>query len=176
MWAGWVKGGHPNSAPTRLGGPFGPNDKTVICPSWRFHLVLVECPKLNPLVSGHHRNIMKIKLIIPSLLVAGLFLGCASEKGDHEETQAQLMSEAKVTRADAERTALAKVPGGTIKEGSLEREKGKLIWSFDIASPGTADLTEVAVDALTGEIAGVEQETAKEEAKENKKEQEKEAK
>ena len=53
-------------------------------------------------------------------------------------------------------TALAKAPGGTVKEGELEKEKGKLIWSFDIATPDTRDITEVNVDAITGQVVSVE--------------------
>jgi hypothetical protein len=102
------------------------------------------------------------------LLIAGL-VGCATEK----ESEANLQAQARVTKADAERIALAKVPGGTIKEGELEKEKGKLIWSFDIATPGTPNITEVAVDAITGEVLSIEKETPKQEAGEKKDEKEK---
>lgn len=120
---------------------------------------------------------MKIQNIIYSVIavaVVGLFAGCETEKGDSKEakegkeSQAKLMVEAKVSQADAERTALAKAPGGTIKEGGLEREKGKLIWSFDIATPGTKDITEVAVDAITGEVLAVDKETPGQEEGEKK--------
>ncbi len=50
-------------------------------------------------------------------------------------------------------------PGGTIRESELEHEHGKLVWSFDIATPWTTDITEVQVDAVTGEIVSVETET-----------------
>lgn len=115
--------------------------------------------------------IMKLRNIacsmVGSVLVVALFVGCASEKGEKEEA-AKLEAQAKVSRVDAEKTALARVPNGTIKEGEIEKEKGKLIWSFDIATPGTKDITEVNVDAMTGEVVGVEKETAKEEAKEKR--------
>src|SRR6267143_713974 len=104
-------------------------------------------------------------MMLLCLLSAGL-VGCATE----EKKEAKLQAEAKVTRADAEKTALSKAPGGTIKEGELEKEKGKLIWSFDITTPGTSDITEVHVDATTGQIASVEKETAADEAKEKDKE------
>lgn len=92
--------------------------------------------------------------------------GCATE----EKREAKLQAQAKVSREDAEKTALAKVPNGAIKEGELEKEKGKLIWSFDISTPGTSDIKEVQVDAITGQIVSIETETAKAEAKEKKKE------
>ncbi len=102
-----------------------------------------------------------------ALVAAGL-VGCTTEK----EQEAKLESKAKITRTDAERIALAKVPGGTIKEGGIEKEKGKVIWSFDIATPGTQDITEVAVDAMTGDVVAIDKETPKEEAKEKKGEKE----
>lgn len=108
------------------------------------------------------------------MTVAGLLLGgfgCATEEEEHE---GKLAGQARVSRTDAEKTALARVPGGTIKEGGIEKEKGKLIWSFDIATAGTKDITEVQVDALTGEIVAVDKETPADEAKEKKKEKEKE--
>jgi hypothetical protein len=111
---------------------------------------------------------MKINYIICSLLAAGLvagMAGCATEKGK-EAKEAKLQAQAKITRAEAEKIALAKAPGGTIKEGEIEKEKGKLIWSFDITTPGTKDITEVNVDAMTGEVVAVDTETPGAEAKE----------
>src|SRR5437763_198886 len=87
------------------------------------------------------RNSMKIKSIIGVALVAGLAAGCMTEKHQSKEgkeaKQAKLMAKAKVSKEDAEKTALAQVPNGMVKEAELEKEKGKLIWSFDIATPGS---------------------------------------
>ena len=114
---------------------------------------------------------MKIKMIVGSALAAGLLAGCAWEKCERSEksgeaTQAKLMAEAKVSKETAQASALAKVPGGTVKEGELEKEKGKLIWSFDITIPDSKDIKEVAVDAITGEVIAVETETPADQAKE----------
>ena len=114
---------------------------------------------------------MKLKALLfltVSVVLLGLLAGCASV-----ESQANLQAQAKISRADAERTALARVPGGTIKEGGLEKEKGKLIWSFDIAKPGDKNITEIQVDALTGAIVSEEIETPEKEAKEKKEKEEK---
>lgn len=119
--------------------------------------------------------IMKINTIICSALavgLVGLFGGCASERGEGKASAAQLAAAAKVSKADAERIALARVPGGTIKEGELEKEKGRVIWSFDIATPGTREITEVQVDAMTGEVVGVDKESPADEAKEKQGEKE----
>lgn len=111
---------------------------------------------------------MKLNQIIGLMAVTGIVAcglsGCATE----EKKEAKLQAEAKISRADAEKAALAKVPGGTIKEGELEKEKGKLIWSFDISTPGTTDIKEVQVDAITGAVVSVETETASAEAREKK--------
>lgn len=109
---------------------------------------------------------MKAKATLFVVLSALVLMlgGCATGK----ENDAKLQSQAKVSRSDAEKVALAKVPGGTIKEAELEKEKGRLIWSFDISTHGTADITEVNVDAITGELVGVEKETPTQQAKEKK--------
>ena len=113
---------------------------------------------------------MTIKNITRSILTLGLLVGgltaCTTEKEGGNE--AKLEAEAKVSKAEAQKTALARVPNGTIKESGLEKEKGKLIWSFDIATPGTKDITEVAVDAITGAVIAVDKETPGDEAKEKK--------
>jgi uncharacterized membrane protein YkoI len=108
---------------------------------------------------------MKNKITIISLaavIVALGVTGCESEK----QEQAELQSQAKISKEQAQQTALAKAPGGTIKEGELEKEKGKLIWSFDIATPDSKNTTEVNVDAITGDIVSVETETPEQAAKE----------
>jgi uncharacterized membrane protein YkoI len=84
-----------------------------------------------------------------------------------DPSETQLIKQAKVTKAQAERAALARVPQGTIKSGEIEREHGKLIWSFDIAKRGTKNITEVQVDAMTGKIASVQVETPKDQAEES---------
>ena len=100
---------------------------------------------------------MKTTIAITALALA--FAGCASN-------ESQLASRAKITRTKAEATALKKAPGGTVKEAELEEEHGKLVWSFDIARPGTRNLTEVHVDAITGKVIATEIETPEHEAAE----------
>ena len=83
-----------------------------------------------------------------------------------QPSEAQLIEETKVTKSQAEKTALTKVPDGIIKSAELEKEHGLLIWSFDIAKPGTKNIAEVQVDAKTGKIASVQIETPKDQATE----------
>ena len=111
---------------------------------------------------------MKTKQLLSSLLLAGTIAGLVPGCASHQETQAKLQAQAKISRVDAEKTALTKAPGGTIQEGELEMEHGKLVWSFDIATPGSKDITEVHVDALTGAVLSVEKETPADQEKEKK--------
>lgn len=58
-----------------------------------------------------------------------------------------------------------------MKESELEKEHGKR--SFDIATPGTSDITEVQVDAVTGEVVSVEKETVAQQQAETKQDKKK---
>ena len=104
-----------------------------------------------------------------AIRIATLGLACAvSNVFAAEAPNAALMSEAKITEAQAKSTALAKVPNGTVKSSELEREKGKLVWSFDISQPSAKGVTEIQVDAITGKIVSLKTETPAQEAKEAK--------
>jgi uncharacterized membrane protein YkoI len=102
------------------------------------------------------------------LILCGL-TACATA-GEGEASQANLEAKAKITKVDAETTALAKAPGGTVKEAELEKEDGVLVWSIDITTPGSKDITEVLVDAKTGKVISTETESAEAEQKEAKNE------
>src|SRR5690348_3925091 len=99
---------------------------------------------------------MKIKYLIGITLTAVALAGCETEGHNKEAKQAKWMAEAKVSQADAQATALAQVSNGTVKESELEKEHGKLIWSFDIATAGTKDITEVNIDAMNGTVVSKE--------------------
>ena len=83
------------------------------------------------LKSGHSTLSLILVAEIGLSLAVG---GCASQES--------LKSEAKISREAAMQTARAKVPKGKIKSSELEKEHGKLIWSFDISMPGSANITE----------------------------------
>lgn len=116
---------------------------------------------------------MNTKHLLSLLSVAAaivLAFGCVTHK-----TQADLKAKAKISQAQAQQTALAEAPAGsTVKECELEEEHGKLVWSFDLATPGTEDITEILVDALSGKINAIEKETpAQQESERRAKKQEK---
>lgn len=83
-----------------------------------------------------------------------------------EAIPSKLQAEAKVSEAVATATALARVPNGTVSSTELEKEHGRLIWSFDITKPGTKNITEVHVDAKSGKVLSRKTESARTEAKE----------
>jgi Peptidase propeptide and YPEB domain len=100
--------------------------------------------------------------ILVGILLALLSLP-AWAGGQSKSSQAALSKEAKVTMEQAQKTALAK-EAGKIKSKELEREKGRLIYSFDIK---TADgIHEVNIDAMTGEVVEDTVESTAAEAKE----------
>lgn len=81
-------------------------------------------------------------------------------------SEATLTKQAKITKAEAEHIALAKTPHGRVKSAEIENEKGHLVWSFDIATPNTNDITEILVDAKSGQIISKQTESVRDQAKE----------
>jgi len=83
-----------------------------------------------------------------------------------QQSETELPKQPRVTKHQAKKIALARVKRGAIKCVELEKEKGLLIWSVDIAQPPKKDLTDVWVDATTGKITAIEVETPLTEKKE----------
>jgi uncharacterized membrane protein YkoI len=103
---------------------------------------------------------MKKLVLALMFIAAGAF---ASTKTD----QASMQKEAKISMKQARAIALKKAPG-TISSAELERENGKLIYSFDIKPAKGSGVTEVNVNAMNGDVIGVQHETAAKEAAERK--------
>ena len=83
-----------------------------------------------------------------------------------QQSEMELLKQARVTKHQAKKIALTRVRHGAIKCVELQKENGVLIWSVDIAQPPKKDLTDVWVDATTGKITAVEVETPITEKKE----------
>jgi Peptidase propeptide and YPEB domain len=83
-----------------------------------------------------------------------------------QQSEAEMLKQARVTKHDAKRIALARGKRGTVKCVELEKENGVLVWSVDIALPPKKELTDVWVDATKGEITLVAIETPIDEKKE----------
>src|SRR6476620_5998359 len=83
-----------------------------------------------------------------------------------QQNETELLKQARVTKHQAKKIALARVKRGAIKRVELEKENGVLILSVDIAQPPKKDLTDVWVDATTGKITFFYNDTATTEKKE----------
>ena len=84
------------------------------------------------------------------------------------EEKPGLLARAKVASETAIASAQAKVPTGKLDTAEIEEEDGKLIYSLVFTIAGKTGVEEVAVDALTGKVLGVEHETPADIAKEKK--------
>jgi hypothetical protein len=91
--------------------------------------------------------------------------------GTHSNVPPDLAKQAKITLEAARATALARVPGGVVQSEELEKEHGKLIYSFDIKVPGKPGIEEVNVSAISGKVLGKKHESDKAEKAEKQKEQ-----
>lgn len=101
-----------------------------------------------------------------NLTVAAALFASAGLLHAAEPNQASLMAQAKLSQAQAQKIALAKVPSGTVRSAELEQEHGALVWSFDIATPKSRNIHEILVNAVSGTIVSTELETPKAQAKE----------
>ena len=99
-------------------------------------------------------------------LTVGMVLGFVAATFAAAPSEAELTKQAKITKTEAEQIALAKVSHGIVKSAEIEKEKGHLVWSLDIARPGTHDITEFLIDAKTGKIISTQTESPRDQAKE----------
>jgi uncharacterized membrane protein YkoI len=140
-------------------------------------------------VNAHLEDYMHTKhLLVATVVAVGSFAfattSSAQQTAKHTTTHAttktmttvhvkgdpKLKAEAKVSEADAIATAEKEVPNGKIESAEIEREGGKLIYSFDVKAPHKSGVEEVNVDANTGTVVKKEHESAKAEKAEMKKE------
>ena len=84
--------------------------------------------------------------------------------------RAQSTTDAKISRDSATVVALARVPGGVVQSIELEREKGTIVYSFDIAVAGKSGVEEILVSALDGHVVAHEHESPKQERSEAERE------
>jgi len=110
-----------------------------------------------------------IRMMAAGILTIGLcaVAGAQTQAPKKSKIPAALKKDAKISVEDARATAVKKVPGEILEE-ELEKENGKLVYSFDIRATGQKDITEVQVSAIDGSIVSVEKENAASEAKEKK--------
>ncbi len=117
---------------------------------------------------------MKYSMLAAGLACAALFAPAAHAQDKYKhDIPDSLAKHAKISENVAATTALKRVPKGTIDAVELEREGGKLIYSYDIKVEGKSGIEEVNVDAVTGKVVGHSHESAATEAKEAADEQHK---
>jgi hypothetical protein len=97
--------------------------------------------------------------------VAAVLVAAVSFSTGAAADDAALRKEARISETQAQEFALKKAPG-TVKSSELEKEKGTLVWSFDIANAKGGGITEVLVSAIDGHVVEAKAETAQQEAAE----------
>lgn len=121
------------------------------------------------------RNKTIVGTAISFLFLVGVFaVGSinVSAQEKEEKQDAKLAKQAKITMEQARETALIAAPG-TVEDGELEKEHGKLVYSFDIRN-AKGTISEVWVDAKTGKVISNKEETKADEEKEKKDDEKKE--
>lgn len=113
----------------------------------------------------HSRHYLVLTLIAALAVMSTTPAMAATTKKHHARSAG-----AKISLKDARATALAKVPGGKIVKHELERENGKLVYTFDIRVPGKTGIEEVQVDAMNGDVVSQTHESPAKERQEAKQE------
>jgi uncharacterized membrane protein YkoI len=111
---------------------------------------------------------MRTTALIPLALLLAASVAGAQGMSQKTETQAELQKEAKMTMADARAMAMREVPHAHVQAGEIEREGGKLIYSFDMKVAHKSGIDEVNIDAMTGKLVSKQHETPKAERAEAK--------
>ena len=85
------------------------------------------------------KDFLRSVILIVALSAFGISSGVASDKNEAKHSS-------KITKARAERIALTKVPGGSIRSAELETARGQRFWAVYIAKPGSKNAKEIRVD------------------------------
>jgi hypothetical protein len=104
-------------------------------------------------------DFLRSVILIVALSAFGISSGVASDKIEAKHSS-------KITKARAERIALTKVPGGSIRNAELETARGQRFWAVFIAKPGSKNAKEIRVDATGGQILAVQTERPGDQAEE----------
>jgi hypothetical protein len=105
------------------------------------------------------KDFLRSVILVVALFALGISSGVASEKIEAKHPS-------KITKAIAERIALTKLPGGSIRSAELETARGQRFWAVYIAKPGSKNAKEIRVDATSGQILAVQTEKPADQAEE----------
>ena len=95
------------------------------------------------------KTLVILTIAAAAIMIPGVVKAQESYKRDIPDSLQKL---AKVSEESAAKTAQKRVPKGPIQSVELEREKGKLIYSYDMKVAGRSGVEEVNVDAMTGKV------------------------
>lgn len=95
------------------------------------------------------KHVAMLTIAVVAFTIPGVVRAQATYKRDIPDSLAKL---AKVSEEAAAKTAQKRVPKGTIQGVELEREKGRLIYSYDMKVAGRSGEEEVNIDAMTGKL------------------------
>jgi uncharacterized membrane protein YkoI len=107
---------------------------------------------------------VKAKDFVGTLILIAALTVVSISSGASDESRAT--HPGKITKNRAERIALTKVHGGTIRSAELESANGHHFWSVYIAKPGSKNAREIRVDASNGHILAVQTERPEDQAEE----------
>jgi hypothetical protein len=105
------------------------------------------------------KDFLRSVILIVALSAFGISSDVASDKIEAKHSS-------KITKARAERIALTKMPGGSIRSAELETARGQRFWAVYIAKPGSKNAKEIRVDATSGQILAVQTERPGDQAEE----------
>lgn len=121
---------------------------------------------------------MNRKVIHLSILAAGVFGFASHAFAAHnkhpvkafklDEDNPGQLAQAKYPASKALAQVKKLLPNGKIVEGGIEEEKGQLMYSFDVRTPGKSGIDEVNISALDGKLLAKTHEGKKDEVKEAK--------
>ncbi len=107
-------------------------------------------------------------LLMASAPLANAQQGVANAGAASSKIDPKLAAAAKITLDSARVIALRAVPHSTVASEELEREHGRLIYSFDMKVAKRQGIQEVNVSAITGKVIGVHHENAAAELREKR--------
>ncbi len=111
----------------------------------------------------------RTSLVFAALSLSVLTAGSAAGQAPtyKRDVPPALAKRARVKEADAAAAARKLLPKATIAALELEHEGGRLIYSFDMKTPGRDGIDEVNIDAMTGKQVGrIDHESSADERKE----------
>ena len=104
---------------------------------------------------------MKLRTMLSLGATALLAASAAAAQAPKQEDLKALV---KISKDSARKVALSRVAAGSkVKSSELEREKGTIVYSFDIKLPKQPGVEEILVSALDGSVVSQSHETPKQE-------------